>query len=353
MRQVTGNQVYVAALLHGRRSRMAEGARLRTLSQTPTMPDFALEVLGAADVSQASEVQLRLMQELAREAVELGPHLNGEAADLLPWLASRFQIENLKLLVRRLMTGAPLAGLKAHLAPLSIGLKLDVEALSRAESMEVFAGLMPRGTVHRQLVKAIDLYHEQPRSFFFEAALDRGYFVELLRRANALPTEESGLVREMVIQEVDTFHLMLATRGKFLYDLELEELLPLHLPGTRITRSIFEAMLSETELRAVASQALGRAIDALAEGGSEGAVAAAASDPGTLERLAWTRFWRLANWVFRRSHMGLAMVVAYVELRRVEVANLITLSEGIRLGAPRETLFARLIPLTRLETVHV
>ena len=42
--------------------------------------------------------------------------------------------------------------------------------------------------------------------------------------------------------------------------------------------------------------------------------------------------------------MGVAAVVGYVGLRRVEVANLIMLSEGIRLGVTPEVLRGRLIP---------
>ena len=97
-------------------------------------------------------------------------------------------------------------------------------------------------------------------------------------------------------------------------------------------------MLEETELRALAAHGLERVVDGLRMGTDEGREASDAADPGMLERLAWTRFWRLANRAFRRSHMGLATAVAYIQLRRVEVANLITVCEGIRAGIPARQL---------------
>jgi vacuolar-type H+-ATPase subunit C/Vma6 len=76
-------------------------------------------------------------------------------------------------------------------------------------------------------------------------------------------------------------------------------------------------------------------------------------DGAALERLAFRRFFRLANFTFRCSHMGLAAVVGYVGIRRVEVANLITLSEGIRIGMPSEAIRARMITYRDREAAHV
>ncbi len=351
MRHMTQNQEYLAALVHGRRSRMAEGPRLRALCQMRALPDFALEVVGES--AAASEVQRKLVQRLAREVAELAPHLAGAAADLLQWLVVRFQVEDLKLFLRRLLTQAPLEEVRNHLVPLPAGLELDTETLAKAESLETLAELMPRGALRREFGKAMAAYHDQPRSFYFEAALDRGYFGELLVRVNALAGEDAALVRPIAVQEVDTFHLSLVIRGRFLYHLAPESLQPLHLPGTRIPRDLFDTMLAEGEIEAAAHHALGRVVERLGSGEGEGTEGTDATDPGTLERLAWTRFWRLANRAFRCSHMGAAAVVAYAELRRMEVGNLMTVCEGIQMGVAPDALYARLIPLTRLEAVHV
>jgi len=93
----------------------------------------------------------------------------------------------------------------------------------------------------------------------------------------------------------------------------------------------------------VAALAAGVAVDELPAGAKE------AWTPADLEPLAWARYYRLANRAFRRSHMGLGAVVAYTAIRRVELANLITLSEGIRLSRPPDVLRRCLIPAARRE----
>ena len=51
--------------------------------------------------------------------------------------------------------------------------------------------------------------------------------------------------------------------------------------------------------------------------------------------------------------MGVGAVAGYFGVRRMEIANLITLSESIRLGVDEREIRARLMPRTDLEVAHV
>ena len=74
-------------------------------------------------------------------------------------------------------------------------------------------------------------------------------------------------------------------------------------------------------------------------------------DAGRLEAEARRRWWRLANAAFRDGAPGWAAVYGFTVLRRIERANLITLSEGIRLGVEPGALRAYLTPAP--EAAHV
>ena len=352
-RHLIADLEFLAALLHGRRARMAEGARLRALCEMRSLREMTSALSGsAAQLESAGALERELVEGLAGELAQLAGELSGAGAQLLEWLLVRFRVENLKLLVRAVMTEVPGAEAREHLVALPKGLTLDLPTLSKAKSIQELADLMPKGLLRGQLRDAIDLYHEQPRSFFFEAALDVAYFKELFRRLSALSSPDRMLLAPVFEQEVDIFHFMLVTRGKFLYEEEPEALLPLHVPGTRISRARFVRLMSETSAGAATARLVGAVIEpprapkGVREGAGEGI------DPAEGERLAWTRFWRLAHRAFRQSHMGLAAVVAYLQLRRVEVMNLTTLAEGIRLGVPRDVLCARFIPYAAVEVVH-
>jgi len=269
---------------------------------------------------------------------------------LFEWLLIRFQAENLKVLLRSCLAKIPFEDCQGSLLELPRDLALDTRSLTAAGSLHAFVQLLPRGAFRESLARAA--LHDAPQPFFSEVALDRTYFQELIARTRQLSGEDREAAAALAQQEADTFHLMLVVRGRFHHGLTPGELLPLHVGGTRIPRARFADMLADTDLHAAMTRAVGRALDELPPERGTGEVATA-PDAAAIEALAWKRFARLANRTFRQGHVGLDAVVGYVGLRRAEVANLITLSEGLRLGVAADMLLARMIPRAGMEVGHV
>ncbi|HUX00100.1 MAG: V-type ATPase subunit [Phycisphaerae bacterium] len=334
---------FLAANIHGRRSRLAEAERLDALCRLPTVTDLARALFPESRFLTAAALERVLVLDQAEELAEIALRLGGAAGRVLDWLGVRFQMENLKVLARGLAGGMALADLRPHLVLLPDDLALPVEALASAGSVEAFAALVPHEPLREGLLRGAVLFARRPKAFFLEAGLDAGYLEELLARARALPAADRHDVLPIARQETDTFHMMLAARGKFHYGLEPEAIVPFHVKGALVSREAFAAMASAEHVADVAALAAGVAVDELPAGAKE------AWTPADLEPLAWARYYRLANRAFRRSHMGLGAVVAYTAIRRVELANLITLSEGIRLSRPPDVLRRCLIPAARRE----
>jgi vacuolar-type H+-ATPase subunit C/Vma6 len=233
--------------------------------------------------------------------------------------------------------------LQEHLVTLPEGLALDVKGLAAAKSLEGFVELLPPGKPRQRLSEAVARHRDQPQPFYLEAALDCGYFQELLAKTLQLSGEAQAVVRPLLLHEANFFQFMLAVRGRFHFDLPADALLALHLPG--IYDDWFKNLLTVPDLLAATKASVGIVFDELP------------AEPGTnevaLEALAWKRFRRLANDTYRRDHMGLGAIVGYAALRRVETANLITLSEGIRTGVTAGAIRARLVPRKELEAAHV
>jgi len=334
---------FLAANVHGRRSRLAEAERLDALCRLPTVTDLARALFPKSRFLTAAALERVLILDQAEELAEIASRLGGAAGRYLEWLGVRFQMENLKVLARGLAGGMAMEDLRPHLVLLPDDLALPVEALASAGSVAAFAALVPHEALREGLQRGAVLFARRPKAFFLEAGLDAGYLEELLSRARALPAADRREVLPIALQEADTFHMMLAARGKFHYGLGPEAIVPFHVRGTRIPRQALEAMAGAERVADVASAAAGAALDEVPK------VADEALTPADLEPLAWARYYRLANRAFRRSHMGLAAVVAYTAIRRVELANLITLSEGIRLSRPPDVLRRCLIPAARRE----
>lgn len=343
---------YLAARLHGRRSRLAEARRLDGLCRLPNVNALGDLLYPATEFRAIGDFQRRLAEDLCSEMTGFQKHLEAASANLLVWMLVQFHVEKVKVLLRHFLMRKPLEATEEYLLLLPHGLALNVAALMSVRSLEDFTRLLPAGRPRNSLTEALDIYHDQPRPFFLEAALDRGYFHELLNRAERLSVADQELVLPILFQEVDAFHLMLVVRGKYNYGLTPELLLPLHVRGSGITSERFSAMLAAPDIVSAASLAIGRAIDDLPSEHGPGGVSDTV-DASLLETLVWRRYARLSNRAFRRRHMGLAAVVGYVGIRRVEVANLITLSQGLGTGMAAETLRARLHPRLDVEPVHV
>jgi len=351
-REIVNDLAYLAARLHGRRSRLAEADRLDQLCRQPNLRELGRAVYPETELPAVPDFHRRLTEDLLRELIGIRNHMKGRGTDLLAWMSVRFQVENIKVLLRGFLRRTAGEAAPAQLLSLPEGMGLDTPGLEAAQSLAEFAEALPAGAPRESLKQALETYRDQPRPFFLEGALDRGYFQELLFRAARLSSEDRDLIQPIVRQEVDAFHLLLVVRGKFQYRVAAGRLLPLHVWGSDISRKRFAAMLAAPALRAASRLAVRRAIDELpaTHGAGDDAVTI---NPAIVEALTWKRFLRLSNHAFRRSHMGVAAVVGYVGIRRVEVANLITLSEGIVAGLAPETLRARLHPRIDWEEVYV
>ncbi|WP_005035441.1 V-type ATPase subunit [Holophaga foetida] len=304
---------YLAARIHGRHSRIADAEQLDTLCRIRSLEELAGAVLTEGHIQDVSGFQRRVVEEWLEEMEELTRSLSPPRARMLEAIARRLQVEDQKLLLRGLAAGLqPEVLMHRFLRPME----------HPATNLEDFAMLLPEG------MRSLPL-----RPFRLECALDRQYLQGLFAALRGLDGSDRAGIRPLIHQEVDHFHLMLVVRGRFFHGLEAEALLPWHLDGTGITRDIFSTMLSAPDLPRAASRALHLALDALPSQGL---------DPALLEALAGSRFLRLAHRTFRRGSMEFSTLVGYAALRRVEVARLITLSEGIRLGVSSDALRARM-----------
>jgi vacuolar-type H+-ATPase subunit C/Vma6 len=348
---VTQNLDYLAARAHARRSRLVDAPRLDALCRLRSVPELAAMLHPEFKTETAATWQHQLTQELIRELIDWQNNLEGPAARLLNWLLVRFQLENLKILLRAWLARVPAATVRPQLVPLPPELMLDAAIPAGATLLSHFARQLPEGVFRECLEQTPARAPATAQLFLTEAALDHAYFQELLHRTTQLAGEDRDCLRALAQQEADTFHLMLVARGKFVHGLPAEHLNRWHVAGTRISRIRFNAMLADADLRTALRRAVGLALDAMPTT-SEGEPATV-SLAVALEAAATQRLMRLANRACRGGFTGLGVIVGHAVLRRLEAANLTTLSEGIRLAMPGEAIRARLTSGQKGEAMHV
>jgi len=325
-----GDLDYLAARLHGRRGRMACGPRLRDLCGLGTPAALAEALFPASGIISASGIQARLAEDLVKEIRGISRSLSGAQAAFIGWQGARFQLENLKVMVRALDAGRD----RGEAARLLTSLPADIgygPELAAAKDRAGLLAALPAGIFRASLAKAYAARTGEGALFFYEAALDRDYLAELAARAAALAGEDRDYACRLCAQEAAVFNLALASRGRFSYSLDRKPLLEHFAPGARFSRRRFGKMLDAAgpgELTALAGAAV--------EPGRPEPAASGA------EALAWRRYAQLALRAFRGSHIGFGAAAAYLALRRVEVSDLTTISEGLRLKLEAGEILRRL-----------
>lgn len=315
---------FLAARLHGRRSRVAEGGKLDELCGLQSVQELSLRVLAGIEFAAPQDLQKELTRRLILEVVELRDSTRGPLRELLDWELVRFAASNLKVILRGVLHRVDRDEILGHLVD-APGLEPSVDPrLASSKSLAELVDNVRPQSLREPLARVIRSRVAQDHPFFFEAALDGAWLEGMLQRASKLAREDSELVRDLVVQETRIFHLVLVFRGRAQQKLDPAELSALRVELGAAERRRFASAIADPRIM----------LTSAAGGAAEGSVA---------ESAAWSRFLHLANRAFRRSPMGEGVVAGYTAIRRVELANLITVSEGIRAHVPAPQLRSRLL----------
>lgn len=329
---------FTLARLHGRRSALADGPRLDELCRIRTVPELSRRLYpGSPPDASPRDFQRRAISGYAAELASLAEGMPGAGAAFLDWQRERFSLENLKVLARGVFAGLPQEEIGRHMVVLpgreAPRMELRPHGLATPGEVffEAFAEAVRSPVLRGALALARPLWLKSRDIFILESALDSGYHAEAVRLAGAC----GDGARALASLEAGLFLLMLAVRGVRGYRLPPGKLRVFHFAGSGLSAERYERLLRGVTPREAAD---------VAEALFGAPVPGEAPSPADVEAVAWGRYLRLSNRLFRRGHMAARAVFGYAGIRRVELMNLISLSEGLRMGIGPRLLRARLIP---------
>lgn len=157
---------------------------------------------------------------LVDEAVILARPLTGAARDVLAYWMRRFEVVNLKVILRAVVAGVAAEDIRAALLDLGGMSALPLDALIHAEDTAELLRRLERSGYARMARQAHSMYEEQGDLFSVESALDREYFTGLAQRVNALPDADGHDLRRLTGVFVDQMNLVWLLRYRFVYGLE-------------------------------------------------------------------------------------------------------------------------------------
>lgn len=208
------------------RQRLWPGEELDQLldGEDAALPDIlARRGLGGLAVgykgSDPLSLEGRIIAQLLDETRVLLRPLRGDARRFVLYWTERFEVSNLKTLVRAKMAGESAAGVAPRLVDMGPFARLDAERLMHAEDVtELLRRLetSPYADIVRHARQAFEEGHDP---FVLDATLDRAYFEGLVHRASALAAESGAPLRALMADLVDRLNLVWLIRYRFNYGL--------------------------------------------------------------------------------------------------------------------------------------
>lgn len=197
-----------------------------------TAPGNMAATLGARGLPQLAagfdtldnrSLEQRIIAQVLEETAILIRPLSGAPRDFLTYWTERFEVSNLKTLLRGKMTGDRPATLLNRLTPMGSFGRLDIQDLANAEDVNELLRRLEAGP-YAAIVRHARRAFEQSRDpFILDAALDRSYYEGLAQLARPLEQESGTAGRapfgRLMGLLIDRINLVWLLRYRFNYNL--------------------------------------------------------------------------------------------------------------------------------------
>jgi V/A-type H+-transporting ATPase subunit C len=164
-------------------------------------------------------LEQRIIAEVLEETKVLIRPLSGNERNFLIFWTERFEVSNVKTLLRGKMTGERPAALLNRLTPMGAFGRLDTQDLAHAEDVSELLRRLEIGPYSGIVRHARRAFEESHDPFILDAALDRGYYEGLAHRAQPLENAAGASFRRLMGTLIDRVNLVWLLRYRFNYNL--------------------------------------------------------------------------------------------------------------------------------------
>jgi V/A-type H+-transporting ATPase subunit C len=268
-------------------------------------------------------LERRIIAQILDEIQILIRPLSGNAHAFLTFWTARFEISNVKTLLRSKMTDERPASVLARLIPMGAFGRLDYPGLAHAEDVGELLQRLEAGPYAGIVRHARRAFEQSQDPFNLDAALDREYYEGLIRRARPLEEALGSSLHGLMANMIDRINLVWLLRYRFNYKLPPAQVYYL-LVGSRYS-------LSSSRLRELAALDSLEAVLAALPPPWQARLAEVTDIPGVfsfMERFAAAQ----ARRVLHSSAPDVVRAFAYLILRERDLRAVRAVLRGRHLG---------------------
>jgi V/A-type H+-transporting ATPase subunit C len=280
------------------------------------LPQLATGYDRTGGAQDPRSLEQRIIAQILDETRVLIRPQSGAARTFLTFWTARFEMSNVKTLLRSKMSGERPAAVLARLIPMGTFGRLDNQDLAHAEDVGELLRRLEAGPYAGIVRRARRAFEQSRDPFSLDAALDRGYYEGLVQHARPLEAAAGAPFRKLMAQLIDRINLVWLLRYRFNYGLPPAEVYYL------LVASHYS--LSGARLRGLAAQ------DSL-----EAVLAALPDIPDVFARMEHVAA-EQARQALRMREPGVTRAFAYLILRERDLRAVRAVLRGRHLGLPND-----------------
>lgn len=300
-------------------------------------------ILSEVDENNIHRGQLEnlLKHDLVKDYEKLLRFTHGDINKFIDLLYVKIEIESLKLIFRVFEAGhADEAFLEDSLLFLSNHDKLNIPKLALSRNIEEFLqGL--KGTDYYDVLKPFSSEDNKRRLFSMEMALDLYYLrTEDSLFKKMLSPKDAAIALDFAHIECDIFNIFWVYRSKNFYKVDAEVIKSYILPiFHKIKRSTLEELINAKDSEEFAAILSRTPYRFLFDG-----------QDISMEHRYSEFIYRLHKKKFRQDPFSVSCVLSFLRMKEVELANIISIIEGIRYKLPEESIKKYIIGLNSMNS---
>lgn len=327
---------FVIAKTRAMHSLLYEGDRLSGLLRHRRLPELAQELFPMDTFASHTALERRLVERFAESLAQMWRFFKSPRDRLFTVLAVRLQIENLKVVLRSHLSGRRVPADALPIIPLPEPFAWPGFDLAKLQNVQDILNAIPEPILRESAGDALLLFSDNPVPLYLEAGLDAGYLQLLVQAWRRLGAEDRAAVRPMVAMEIDLHNLMFTLRARANYRLEPDLVV-------RLAAHQIDHMGPAPWVAAAAQGQSVRDVLARAPRSLRHALADVPAEPHDIERALWCAYYARANRIYFRTFFSLGCPYAFAAVKRMELANLITVVEAVRYGLSIEDTLNRFL----------
>ena len=289
------------------------------------LPQLAMGYARQSGEERPRSLELRIIARILDETRVLIRPLYGDARTFLGFWTARFEMSNVKTLLRSKMTGERPAAILARLIPMGTFGRLDHQDLAHAEDVGELLRRLEAGPYVDIVRRARRAFEQSHDPFSLDAALDHGYYEGLVQRARPLEDTLGASFRSLMANLIDRINLVWLLRYRFNYRLPPAQVYYL-LVASHYT-------LSGTRLRELAALDSPAAVLAALPGAWQPRLSEARDIPAVFAHMEHAAAEQAVR-VLRSRAPDIARAFAYLILRERDLRAVRAVLRGRHLGLP-------------------